>query len=225
MAQAVVVLDEQNNVIHTQITAKLADELDCEMIMALLKPPLFRPNDSSNAPLVQSNNRRESFRIDTVTSIRTPCYCNIQLATPKEGATAAYKQAYTLATNKIYEKLKAQRHSISAVIPDIASANIMQLNLRDISSTGCSMMNHDHEFSYFLAPQTVYKNCTIHMPDGDEIRVSFKIMLQHRVESHHIVGFNEIIGVEFINMTQAVESAISYYVLAIERQRIALQSE
>lgn len=224
MAQAVVVIDEQNNVIHTQIAVELADELDCASIMTLLKLPAFVSDDSSNALMAQPSNRRDSFRISTITSARTPCYCNIQLAAPKEGATA-YKHAYALATNKIYEKLKAQRHSINTVIPDIASANVMQLNLRDISSTGCSMMNHDHEFSYFLTPSTIYKNCTIHMPDGEEIKVSFRIMLQHRVESHLIVSFNEVIGVEFINMTQAVESAISYYVREIERQRIALKSE
>jgi thiol peroxidase len=219
MAQAVVVMDEQNNIIHTQIATELADELNCESIIELLKRPLFVSSDSSNAAMMQ-NNRRDSFRISTTTSVRTPCYCNLQLLAPKKGATTAYKQAHILATNKIYEKLKAQRHSINTAIPDIAFANMMQLNLRDISSTGCSMMNHDHEFSYFLTPNTIYKNCTIHMPDGEEIKVSLKIMLQHRVENPHIVGFNEIIGVEFIDMTQAVESAISYYVREIERQRI-----
>ena len=225
MVQAVVVIDEQNNVIYTQIAMELADELDCESIIAVLKPLNSISSDLPDAPMIQPNNRRESFRINTITSVRTLCYCKIELAALKKNSPAAYKQAYALATNKIYEKLKSQRHSISAIIPDFVSANVMQLNLRDISSSGCSILNHDHEFSYFLSPSTVYKNCTIHMPDGDEIKVSFKIMLQHRVESHHIVGFNEIIGVEFTNMTQAVESTISYYVREIERQRIALLSE
>jgi len=219
MAQAVVVLDEQNSVIHTQIATELAEGLDFESIITALKPLSV----TSHETITQPNNRRESFRVNPLESVRTPCYCKIKLPTFNANGTAEYKRAYVLATNKIYEELKSQRHSIATVIPDIRIANIMLLNLRDISATGCSMFNHDEAFSYFLVLHKTYKNCTLHMPDGVEIQVSLKIVLKHHIEHHNTGKFNEIIGVEFIDMTQSVESSVSYYVREIERQHIALR--
>ena len=85
------------------------------------------------------------------------------------------------------------------------------------------MFNYDEVFSYFLVLSKTYKNCILHMPDGVEIKVSFKIVLKHPVKNQNIGGFTEIIGVEFIDMTQSTESTISYYVREIERQHIALR--
>lgn len=223
MTPSVLVLDEQNQVIYSQTTTELANELDYDAIIEVLTPPAVLLSNNgyiSSLPRTQPVNRRESFRIEPLT---TSCYCNIPLSEPKENATPAYRQAYTLATSKIYEKLKSQqRQSDKKVMSDVNVVNVMRLNLRDISSTGCSMFNHDHEFSYFLTPHTIYKDCIIHMPDNVEVKVSFKIMLKKMIEHSTKGGCNEVIAVEFINMTQALESTISYYVREIERQRISL---
>jgi hypothetical protein len=220
-----VVVDEQNNVIHTQIATGLADELDCEAIITLLKPTVSVSSNILNTP-TQLKDRRESFRINTLIVAPPPCYCKIELVAPKEDATATYKRAYALATDTIYEKLKQQRkNAANLIVKDVGASNIMQLNLRDISSSGCSMFNHDEAFSYFLVPNTIYKDCSIHVLDYDEVKVSFRIVLKHRIGNYNLGGFNEIIGVEFINMTQAIESTISYYVREIERRQISLFNE
>lgn len=214
MAPSAIVLDEQNNVIYTQTTTELTKELDDKAIISALNPPVIISSSTSTLP----SNRRESFRI---TPLTTSCYCNIPLSMPKHNATEEYKHAYSQAVSKIHEKWKSQQQNVAASI-DNKLANVMQLNLRDISSTGCSLFNYDEAFSYFLTPNTIYKNCIIHMPDNAKIKVSCKIVLKKRVE-HNIEGkFSEIVAVEFINMTQAIESTVSYYVREIERQRISL---
>ncbi len=216
MAHAVVVLNEENNVIYSEMTRELTKELNTEWIITTLK--LQRKTVSEHG-LILPNNRRESFRVNPLKLGRTICYCKIQLPIFDANETVEYKHAYTLASNEIYEALKLQRHSIKTAIPDVRFANVMQLNLRDISSTGCSMFNHSKAFSYFLVLHKVYKNCTLHMPNNVEIKISFKIVLKHRLKNN-TGEFSEIIGVEFIGITQSIESDISYYVREIERQLI-----
>ena len=71
MAHAIVVLDEQNVVIHTQIATELAEELNYESLIMALSPLL---NETQHGKLTVSHNRRESFRVNPLNYVRTPCY-------------------------------------------------------------------------------------------------------------------------------------------------------
>lgn len=201
MAPAIVVLDENNKVIHTQIVEKLAEELNYELVLAALKP--------------KENNRRGYFRTATL----NPCHVDIELPEIKDIDSEQYKDAHELALRKIQENFISQHHY--ANLPTAGSTNTMRLNICDISPSGCSMFNYDEEFSYFLTRNTTYHNCVIHLSDQAEIKVAFKIVSKHSIGNKNIVGLKEIIGVEFINMTQAIESTISFFVKEIERKQLS----
>jgi thiol peroxidase len=243
MAQAIVVLNEKNKIIHTQLLTELAQEINYAAIFLALK----NAKDVRNAALrvehplkhlhtelkdtallkldmSQPDNRRNSFRINIPAS--NGCYCKIVLPIPEENAPMKHKQAYLAAVdkiqNKINEKLKKQHHSIDIAESNQNSRHYMELHLHDISAAGCSMLNYDEEFSPFLMPHTIYENCTIFIPNYGEATISFQLMSKHKVEHNKKGEFNELIGIEFIGMLQSVEFAIAYYVQEIERQRISL---
>ena len=220
MTEAVVVIDEKNKVIFTQLTQEVAQELDYESIFTALE---YSQTESfgydSNSEGLELINRRKCFRVDI--SATNSCYCKIRLPVLKEDASKEYKLAYELALHKIQRKmedeLKQQKYSNSIAIRNKSLNNCMRLNLYDISSNGCSMISDDEEFFYFLTQHTIYENCTIVIPNHGEIQVSFKIMTNHKIGK-----FNELIGISFINVAQSVDLAISSYIQEIERQRMAL---
>lgn len=63
---------------------------------------------------------------------------------------------------------------------------------------GCSMVNHDEEFSYFLMPDTVYENCKIISTGQEKVTISFKIMSKRSLEAYGEHKFNELIGIQFL---------------------------
>jgi thiol peroxidase len=251
MAPALVVIDEQNEVIYTQSLSELlelARKPDYESIFKVLKrsdneafglealseslnilnmdaseidslPENFRAMDTSGIDSV-----REHFRVTI--PIANPCYCEIVPPVPKENAPAEYKHAYALlATHKIQDEsdeTPTQQDSVEGVVPDKDSIPCMQFNLRDISMTGCSIVNQDEELSYFLRPHTIYKNCTIFIPNYGKATVTFKLMSQHKIEQHKAGEFNELIGILFVNMKPPVERVISCYAQELERRRISM---
>jgi hypothetical protein len=147
------------------------------------------------------------------------------LPAPKENATKEYKRAYALATHKIQDKIdeKLTKHgSTKVVVHDNDSIPCMQFNLRDISMTGCSIVNQDEEFSYFLRPHTTYKNCTIFIPNYGKAIVTLKLMSKHKIEYDKASELHELIGILFVNMTQSAEHDISCYTQELERQRISM---
>jgi thiol peroxidase len=233
MAQAVVVLDEQNKVIYTELLPELNQALNYEAIFAALKhsdgtvvlQQLSEPSsdDISDIAILQPGNRRECFRIGV--PITNPCYCKILLPVPKEDATVEYKCAYELAINKIQNRIDdtlKKQHRVTKTVTRNKDVNYcMQIDLHDVSASGCSMVNYDEEFSYFLMPHTIYDNCTVFIPNYGEVKVNLKIMSKRKADSI-LHGFNELIGITFIGMEQSVEVAISSYVQDIERQRISV---
>lgn len=220
MAPAIVIVDENNKVIHSQIVAKLAEELSYELAFSALKP--------------KESNRRGYFRATTL----NPCYVDIELLTPKGIESEEYQAAYERAVSKAEKNLKNLHLSDQTLT--VTSPNIMRLNVFDISPSGCSMFNNDEEFSVFLELHTVCKNCKIYLSNNSEINVSFKIVSKHPIEKKDIGDFcakcpikgctpescvvNDIVGVEFINLTNATESTISYFVKEIERKRLSDRS-
>jgi thiol peroxidase len=238
MAPAVVVVDAKNKVIYAQLLSKLSQEPNYEAIVEALKN-----SDSEDAALeviedlsehlnipnvgASGDSLREHFRVDIPST--TPCYCEIVLPAPKENATTEYKNAYALATrkiqNKIDEILRQQQDTTKVVVQSKGSSNCMRLHLHDISASGCSIVNYDEEFSYFLQPPTLYRDCMIFIPDNGVAIANFKVMSKHKVEHHKVGGSHELIGIRFINMPQSTEFVISRYVQELERQRISLLRE
>jgi c-di-GMP-binding flagellar brake protein YcgR len=131
-------------------------------------------------------------------------FCEIVLPIPKSDATDEYKQNYATAIEKIKFNLSRKKNAI----------NLICLELYDVSLAGCSLLNHDKEFSYFLTPNTIYEHCKIIMPDGSEINVSFEIMMKRTIESDEsdepdrVETLNELVGIRFLGITRDVIDAI-----------------
>ena len=248
MAPAIVVIDEKNEVIYTQFLSELlelARKPDYESIFKALKhtdsevPSLEALSESLsilNVDTSKIDNLPENFRaMDTsvIGSVRenfrvtipiaNPCYCEIVPITPKENASEEYKHAYALlATRKIQNEIDETLRSAEELVHDENLTPCMQFALLDISMTGCSIVNHDEELSYFLRPHTIYKNCTIFMPNYGKATITFKLMSQHKIELHKVDEFNELIGILFVNMKPSVERIISSYAQELERRRVSM---
>ncbi len=231
---------------------ELAREPDYESIFKVLKqadneiPGLKKLLEDSNMPNIEASeidslpedfrvinapvmgSVRENFRVKVPTT--NPCYCKIALPVPKENASKEYKHAYALATQKIQDKIdetltkhgSTKTGSPKVVVHDNDSIPCIQLNLLDISMTGCSIVNQDEEFSCFLRPHTTYKNCTIFIPNYGEATVNFKLMSKHKTEHDKTGELHELVGILFVNMTQSAEHDISCYTQELERQRISM---
>lgn len=246
MVPAIVVIDEQNEVVYTQLLSELLElarepnyksifealnqfdneTLDLEELSEDLSIPDMDTTEISNFSAMSVSgigSVREHFRVTVPTE--NPCYCKIVLPAPKENATTEYKHAYALAANKIQNKIDeklAKQRSTKAIEHDKDLICCMQFNLRDISMTGCSIVNQDEEFSYFLRPHTIYRNCTIFIPHYGKVIVTFKLMSKRIIEQSKVGKFNELIGILFVNMTQPVERDISCYAQDLERQRVSM---
>ena len=151
-------------------------------------------------------NRRRHSRMKIPVHDSIFCFCEIVLPMPQHDSALEYKQNYTAATDKIRQKLfdKSEKSRKFNAIASEILINLVQLELYDISQSGCSMLNCDEELSYFLTPHTTYEKCRIVTPNQDEINVSFKIMSKRTVRFHEITdgddAFNELIGVEFLKI-------------------------
>ncbi len=129
-------------------------------------------------------------------------FCELMLPTPKEDSSEEYKKKYALA---IEESKRSHIHSDYCPM----SINLIHFQLFDISMSGCSILNHNEVFSYFLMPHKIYENCRIVMPNSDEIIVSFEIMTQRNIECYDAHEFNEIIGLKFIHVDYRRRAKIS----------------
>jgi c-di-GMP-binding flagellar brake protein YcgR len=152
------------------------------------------------------HNRRKYFRKKI--PIANSSFCEIVLTIPESDAEPEYKQHYTAATDRIrYNLTRQKKDSIAATTKD-QSVNLIRLNLYDVSLAGCSMLNNDEEFSYFLNPHMVYENCKITMPNASAIRVSFEIMMKRTVdpdEFENVGAFKELVGIKFLNIKRDVD--------------------
>lgn len=147
-------------------------------------------------------NRRKHYRKKI--PIANSSFCEIVLTVPASDAPLDYKQHYESATTKIRDNLTKQKWDSVATIPKEQSINLIRLNLYDVSLSGCSMLNRDEEFSYFLNKHAVYENCKIVMPNNNEIRVSFEIMMRRRIEFDDVEAFNELVGIRFLDIKRDV---------------------
>jgi thiol peroxidase len=238
MAPAVIVVDAKNKVIYTQLLSKLAQEPNYEAITEALTNSDSEEvvldlveedvSEHSKIPNVGASGDalREHFRVDI--PMKAPCYCEIVLPAPKENATTEYNHAYAQATHKIQNKMDEmlrQQEAAKTVVQNKGSSNCMRLHLHDISATGCSIVNYDAEFSYFLQPNILYRDCMIFIPHDGVVIANFKVMSKHKVEHHIVGGSHELVGIRFVNMPQSVEFVVSSYVQELERQRISILRE
>lgn len=115
------------------------------------------------------------------------------------------------------QKIEAEREA-NPVVPDEHLLNLIRLELYDISLSGFSMKNYSEEFSYFLTRGTVYENCTLIMPEHDEVAISFEIMMKRPLDTKKSSDFTELVGVKFIGLKHGAESAVLRYIQDIERQ-------
>jgi hypothetical protein len=135
---------------------------------------------------------RRKFRRMKIPAVNSSV-CEIMLSVPKEDASEEYKRNYSMAIDKAKRNSDRYHHNTTQV-------NLIPFRLHDISMAGCSMSNHDEEFSYFLEPHKVYGNCKIITPNQEEITVTFEIMSKRRTESGENHKFNELIGLKFIDI-------------------------
>lgn len=141
-------------------------------------------------------NRRKHYRekIPVVDS----SFCEIQLHVPDKAASLKYKKNYRAALAHIQRKLLLENEGTPRADTGELS-HLIRLSLHDVSLSGCSMLNCDKEFSYFLKPQDIYENCRIVMSNGSEINISFEIMTIRNLELP-TGEFNELIGIKFLNI-------------------------
>ncbi len=147
----------------------------------------IRPHDDD-----ANNNERRKFQRNALPALNSN-YCEIMLAEPTENSTSEYKRNYWFAIDKAKHNSSRHWHKSNEV-------NFVAFRLNDISMAGCSMVNHDEEFSYFLTPDKIYENCKIIATRQEKITVSFKIMTKFRLEPCGLHKFNELIGVQFLDV-------------------------
>jgi len=244
-ARAVIVLDDLDKVIHTQFLSELAHQVNHESIVisiknaqdsTLIPPPFIEPAIELEYIELNIGNRRDYYRIDTPTL--QPIYCQIQLYKPEVGATPQYEEAYNqlqeqwqaedkellknypeLSTpKKIQKTLKPKKNDANPMTSDESLVNIIELQLRDISISGCGILNNSKNKSICLKLHTVYNNCVMLLPNS-EIKVSFEIMAKTQLQQKiHSGDFTEIIHVKFIGITPLTESVILHYTQQLERE-------
>lgn len=132
------------------------------------------------------------------------------------------------------ERAKYEENLIeNPILPDENLLNVINLTLFDISVTGCSVVNFDEDFSYFLNVRSLYENCAITMttpenPKYGKAKIPLEIMMKRRLESDNEddddddkkiqnVSFEELIGFKFIEPTQTEESKVFLYIQALDR--------
>jgi hypothetical protein len=138
------------------------------------------------------NHERRKFQRSTIPSANSS-FCEIMITEPKDDSHSDYKHHYTLAIDKAKRNSSRYWHNSKEV-------NFIAFRLHDICMGGCSMINHDEEFSYFLQPEMTYENCKIIVTGQEKITVSFKIMAKRRLEPYGLHKFNELIGIKFIDV-------------------------
>ncbi len=111
-------------------------------------------------------------------------------------------------------------------VPDENLVNVMPLQLFDISITGCSAINYDEDFSYFLNVKSHYKKSVLIMPEHISVEVTLEIMSKRKVEpeielepesGHRKHEFEEFIGFRFVEPKQSAESEIFLYIQELDR--------
>lgn len=151
-------------------------------------------------------NRRQHNRMKI--PVDGSSFCEIVLSNPTQDANEEYRQNYAIVTtkirNKLLEKLKLEQEQPSHTRQkQEILINLIQLGLYDVSQAGCSVLNYDETYSYFLTPDTVYENCRIVMPNNNELTTSFKIVSRRHFkssENEELTIFTELVGIKFLKI-------------------------
>ncbi len=128
------------------------------------------------------------------------------------------KKIAQLERDKYEEELKR-----NPILPDENLVNVIQLKLFDISITGCSAINIDDVFSYFLNVKSLCDYCTLYMPDQGVAEVTLEIMTKRNFELDPENEYEkketleELVGFKFIEPKQSAESDIFIYIQALDR--------
>jgi|GEM_PF-657830 len=110
--------------------------------------------------------------------------------------------------------------------PDENLINVIGLSFVDLSMTGCALMSHSREYSYFLTQGTKHEACTLVLVEPkkegnsiQEVKLKVEIMMQRELEEHtdKTYDYHELIGLKFIEPTPSAESAIFRYIQAMDR--------
>lgn len=141
---------------------------------------------------IDEEDDRRKFRRMKIPTVNAS-FCEILLPPPEEDSPEEYKKHYELAMDK------AKRNN-SRYHQNVTTVNLISFRLYDVSMAGCSMLNHDEEFSYFLTPDKIYNDCKIITSDREEITVTFKIMTKRHIENNDNHKFSELIGLRFIDI-------------------------
>lgn len=139
---------------------------------------------------IQEENERRKFERMKVPIVNSN-FCEIMLPKPKEDSSLEYKQNYDIAINKLKHNHNYFGYCTTAI-------NLIRFRLYDVSVAGCSLLNHDEEFSYFLIPHKIYEDCHIIIPGKDDLIVSIEIMSKRNIECYDAHKFNELVGIKFI---------------------------
>jgi len=149
-----------------------------------------------------------------------PAKIEKELLARKEAFIRAYEKM-TL-TNKIKARLEQKNSAAYADDLEKRLSNLIHLNLHDISLTGFSMKNEDRAFSYFLMPETIYENCTLVMPDHDNVNISFQIVTKSPMIGFKRGTFSELVGVKFRELKPMEESIVLRYIQDLERKNAGI---
>lgn len=119
------------------------------------------------------------------------------------------------AVAKIEREALEKERAENPVVPDEEALSSIQLQLFDISISGCSMLNSDEEFSHFLNVKSLFNNCLISMPNHGEIRVSLEIATKRLFEES--TQFSELVCFRFVEPKPSTDSIIFRYIQALDR--------
>ena len=93
-------------------------------------------------------------------------------------------------------------------------------NVRDLSSSGASVIDAGKTLNTTVG--TIYRNCTLELPQTQPLLVSLEVRNHHRlVASDNTTHYR--IGCQFVELSAAEEALIQRYITRIERQRIGMR--
>lgn len=147
-------------------------------------------NQQNSAHSKQEESDRRKFERMKVPIVNSN-FCEVMLPKPKEDSSLEYKQNYELAINKLKHNHNYFGYCATAI-------NLICFRLYDVSAAGCSLLNHDEEFSYFLMPHRIYEDCRIIIPNKEDLIVSIEIVSKRNIECYDAHKFNELVGIRFI---------------------------
>ena len=92
--------------------------------------------------------------------------------------------------------------------------------VRDLSSNGASVIDFGKTLNTTVG--TVYRNCTLELPQTQPLLVSIEVRNHHRLIASD-TSIHYRIGCQFVDLSAAEEALIQRYITRIERQRVGMR--